>query len=86
MKRFTALSLVFSLGLLAIPLFVLAARVGVPAPDFTGTASNNQTYHLLTIAESLWSSSGTTTAARILANTTRAATCRSCKSNGQPRA
>src|ERR1700745_3036254 len=46
MKKLLILSLVFTLALLADHLSVLAAKVGEPAPDFTGTASNNQTYHL----------------------------------------
>ncbi len=46
MKRFVIFSVLFLLGVLAAPLLILAAKVGQPAPDFTGTASNNQTYHL----------------------------------------
>jgi len=38
--------MLFVLVVLAAPHFILAAKVGQPAPDFTGTASNNQTYHL----------------------------------------
>ena len=36
--------LTMSLAIAAAP--VLAIRVGQPAPDFTGTASNGQTYKL----------------------------------------
>src|SRR5258708_38152484 len=46
MKKFIVLSVVFALVLVAAPLLILAAKVGEPAPDFTGTASNNRTYHL----------------------------------------
>src|SRR6266550_1209264 len=46
MKRFITISMLFVLVALATPHFILAAKVGQPAPDFTGTASNNQTYHL----------------------------------------
>ena len=46
MKKFIVVSVVFTLVLLAAPLFIFAAKVGDPAPDFTGTASNNRSYHL----------------------------------------
>ena len=43
MKRFVVFSVLFAAAVLAAPLLILAAKVGQPAPDFTGTASNNQT-------------------------------------------
>ena len=46
MKKFIVLSVVFAMVLLAVPPLILAAKVGEPAPDFTGTASNSRTYHL----------------------------------------
>jgi peroxiredoxin len=46
MRRFIIFSILFALVALESPLLILAAKVGQPAPDFTGTASNNQTYHL----------------------------------------
>src|SRR6266404_5425133 len=46
MKKFIVLSVVFAMVLLAVPPLILAAKVGGPAPDFTGTASNSRTYHL----------------------------------------
>ena len=46
MKRFITFLTLVALLVLAAPVLVLAAKVGQPAPDFTGTASNNQTYHL----------------------------------------
>ena len=46
MRRFIIFSIFFALVALESPLLILAAKVGQPAPDFTGTASNNQTYHL----------------------------------------
>src|SRR5260221_12090929 len=46
MKRFIFFSVLFALVVLATPILVSAAKVGQSAPDFTVTASNNQTYHL----------------------------------------
>ena len=46
MKKFITLLTLLTLVVLAAPVLILAAKVGQPAPDFTGTASNNQTYHL----------------------------------------
>ena len=46
MKRFVVFLALTVLVALATPLLVLAAKVGQPAPDFTGAASNNRTYHL----------------------------------------
>ncbi len=46
MRRFIIFPILFALVALGAPLLILAAKVGQPAPDFTGTASNNQTYHL----------------------------------------
>ena len=46
MKRLIVMSTLFALVLLGAPLVISAAKVGQPAPDFTGTASNNKTYHL----------------------------------------
>jgi peroxiredoxin len=46
MKRLLVFSALFAPVVLAAPLLMLAAKVGQPAPDFTGTASNSRTYHL----------------------------------------
>jgi peroxiredoxin len=46
MRRFIFYSTLFAVLALGSPLLILAAKVGQPAPDFTGTASNNQSYHL----------------------------------------
>src|SRR5438270_632714 len=46
MKPIIALSVFFALLALADSLSTSAAKVGQSAPDFTGTGSNNQTYHL----------------------------------------
>src|ERR1700682_4991008 len=46
MKRFITFSVLFALVVLAAPVLILAAKVGQPAPDFTGTASDNKSYHL----------------------------------------
>jgi hypothetical protein len=46
MKRFIVLSVLFVLATLAASRPSLAAKVGQPAPDFTGTASDSRTYHL----------------------------------------
>jgi peroxiredoxin len=46
MKRSTLYPLVVALVLCAAPSLLLAAKVGAPAPDFTGTASNGKTVHL----------------------------------------
>jgi hypothetical protein len=46
MKRFIVFSMLVTLVVVGAPLLILAAKVGQPAPDFTGTASNNQAYHL----------------------------------------
>ena len=46
MKRLITFSALFVLAVLAAPRLILAAKVGQPALDFTGTGSNNQTYHL----------------------------------------
>jgi hypothetical protein len=45
MKRLI-FSMLFAVLVLGAPLLMFAAKVGQPAPEFTGTASNNQTYHL----------------------------------------
>jgi thiol:disulfide interchange protein DsbD len=39
MKRFILFSVLFALVALGSPLLILAAKVGEPAPDFTGTAT-----------------------------------------------
>jgi peroxiredoxin len=46
MKRFLSLSLFFFALVLVVPLISSAAKVGQPAPDFMGTASDNKAYHL----------------------------------------
>lgn len=46
MKRSILSPVLFSLVLSLAPALASAARVGEPAPDFTGTASNGKTYHL----------------------------------------
>src|SRR5579872_2092719 len=46
MKRLIPFSIIFAVVVLALPLAIFAAKVGQAAPDFTGTASNNQSYHL----------------------------------------
>jgi len=43
MKRLITFSALFVLAGLAAPRLILAAKVGQPALDFTGTGSNNQT-------------------------------------------
>jgi peroxiredoxin len=45
MKRFI-LSILSAVVALGAPSRMIAAKVGQPAPEFTGTASNNQTYRL----------------------------------------
>jgi peroxiredoxin len=47
MKRFVAFAVLFALIVFAAPRLILAAKVGQPAPDFTGTASNSRAYHLV---------------------------------------
>ena len=37
MKRFIVFSMLFALVVLGTPLLIFAAKVGQPAPDFTGT-------------------------------------------------
>jgi hypothetical protein len=46
MKRSTLLPMLVALLLCAAPTLMLAAKVGEAAPNFTGTGSNGQTYHL----------------------------------------
>jgi peroxiredoxin len=46
MNRPIARSMAFALLLLAAPLLYSAVKVGQPAPDFTGTASDGKSYHL----------------------------------------
>ena len=46
MKRFVVQFTVFTLLVLASHLTVSAAKIGQPAPDFTGSASNGKTFHL----------------------------------------
>src|SRR6202162_1293169 len=46
MKRPIARSMAFALLLLAAPLLYSAVKVGQQAPDFTGTASDGNDYHL----------------------------------------
>src|ERR1700722_8922090 len=46
MKRFIVQSTVFTLFMLASHLAISAAKIGQPAPDFTGTASTGKAYHL----------------------------------------
>ena len=46
MKRSILSPVLFALVLSLAPALASAARVGEPAPDFTGTASNGKTYHL----------------------------------------
>src|SRR6202049_1637622 len=46
MKRSVVQFTVFSLLVLALHLTVSAAKIGQPAPDFTGSASNGKTFHL----------------------------------------
>jgi peroxiredoxin len=46
MKRLLPYSALFVLLALTVPLSMLAAKVGQPAPDFTATASDGRAYHL----------------------------------------
>jgi len=46
MKRSTICLVVAALALIVAPLLVWAAKVGEPAPDFTGTSSTGKTIHL----------------------------------------
>jgi peroxiredoxin len=46
MKRSIVHVLVFTLLILAPQFVISAVKVGQPAPDFTGTASNGKSYHL----------------------------------------
>ena len=46
MKRSVVQFTVFTLLVLASHLTVSAAKIGQPAPDFTGSASNGKTFHL----------------------------------------
>jgi AhpC/TSA family protein len=46
MKRSVIQFTVFTILMLASHLAISAAKVGQPAPDFTGTASNGKSYHL----------------------------------------
>jgi hypothetical protein len=46
MKRLIFILILLALVVSGVPQPIFAAKVGQPAPDFTGTASNNRTYHL----------------------------------------
>jgi len=46
MKRSNLFSILIALALCAVSAAAWAAKVGEPAPDFTGTASSGQTIHL----------------------------------------
>ncbi len=46
MKRSTACLMIGALVIFAVPLLILAAKVGEAAPDFTAAASNGKTFHL----------------------------------------
>jgi hypothetical protein len=73
-------------ALLALTLTAWAVRVGDPAPDFTGTDSNGQTHKLseyrgkYVVLE--WTNNGCPTPA----STTPAATCKTSRSSGPPKA